>query len=74
MSVPQSPGLFWPVGKGGYGLQSAPAMVAIVEALAKRARAQRPGRAGGRTGANSPRAAPLIARARNLIPAPSFCR
>lgn len=31
---PQVPGFFWLVGQGGYGLQTAPAMAAIVEALA----------------------------------------
>jgi D-arginine dehydrogenase len=31
---PQAPGFFWLVGQGGYGLQTAPAMAAIVEALA----------------------------------------
>jgi D-arginine dehydrogenase len=30
---PQAPGFFWLVGQGGYGLQTAPAMAAIVEAL-----------------------------------------
>jgi D-arginine dehydrogenase len=31
---PEAPGFFWLVGQGGYGLQTAPAMAAIVEALA----------------------------------------
>jgi len=31
---PDAPGFFWLVGQGGYGLQTAPAMAAIVEALA----------------------------------------
>lgn len=31
---PETPGFFWLVGQGGYGLQTAPAMSAIVEALA----------------------------------------
>jgi D-arginine dehydrogenase len=31
---PRAPGFFWLVGQGGYGLQTAPAMAAIVEALA----------------------------------------
>jgi D-arginine dehydrogenase len=31
---PDTPGFFWLVGQGGYGLQTAPAMAAIVEALA----------------------------------------
>ncbi|HEY0149709.1 MAG TPA: FAD-binding oxidoreductase [Allosphingosinicella sp.] len=31
---PQAPGFFWLVGQGGYGLQTAPAMAAAVEALA----------------------------------------
>jgi D-arginine dehydrogenase len=31
---PDVPGFFWLVGQGGYGLQTAPAMAAIVEALA----------------------------------------
>ncbi|HEY0086428.1 MAG TPA: FAD-binding oxidoreductase [Allosphingosinicella sp.] len=31
---PQAPGFFWLVGQGGYGLQTAPAMAAVVEALA----------------------------------------
>ncbi|HEX5185081.1 MAG TPA: FAD-binding oxidoreductase [Allosphingosinicella sp.] len=31
---PGAPGFFWLVGQGGYGLQTAPAMAAIVEALA----------------------------------------
>lgn len=31
---PEVPGFFWLVGQGGYGLQTAPAMAAIVEALA----------------------------------------
>lgn len=31
---PASPGFFWLVGQGGYGLQTAPAMAAIAEALA----------------------------------------
>jgi D-arginine dehydrogenase len=31
---PAVPGFFWLVGQGGYGLQTAPAMAAIVEALA----------------------------------------
>jgi D-arginine dehydrogenase len=31
---PETPGFFWLVGQGGYGLQTAPAMAAIVEALA----------------------------------------
>jgi len=30
---PDAPGFFWLVGQGGYGLQTAPAMAAIVEAL-----------------------------------------
>lgn len=30
---PRAPGFFWLVGQGGYGLQTAPAMAAIVEAL-----------------------------------------
>jgi D-arginine dehydrogenase len=30
---PEVPGFFWLVGQGGYGLQTAPAMSAIVEAL-----------------------------------------
>jgi D-arginine dehydrogenase len=30
---PEAPGFFWLVGQGGYGLQTAPAMAAIVEAL-----------------------------------------
>ena len=30
---PAAPGFFWLVGQGGYGLQTAPAMAAIVEAL-----------------------------------------
>jgi D-arginine dehydrogenase len=30
---PDSPGFFWLVGQGGYGIQTAPAMAAIVEAL-----------------------------------------
>jgi len=30
---PDSPGFFWLVGQGGYGLQTAPAMAAAVEAL-----------------------------------------
>jgi D-arginine dehydrogenase len=30
----EAPGFFWLVGQGGYGLQTAPAMAAIVEALA----------------------------------------
>jgi D-arginine dehydrogenase len=29
----QAPGFFWLIGQGGYGLQTAPAMAAIVEAL-----------------------------------------
>lgn len=33
---PDAPGFFWLVGQGGYGLQTAPAMAAIVEALATR--------------------------------------
>jgi D-arginine dehydrogenase len=32
--APDAPGFFWLVGQGGYGLQTAPAMAAIVEALA----------------------------------------
>jgi D-arginine dehydrogenase len=31
---PDAPGFFWLVGQGGYGLQTCPAMAAIVEALA----------------------------------------
>lgn len=31
---PEAPGFFWLVGQGGYGLQTAPAMAATVEALA----------------------------------------
>jgi D-arginine dehydrogenase len=31
---PETPGFFWLVGQGGYGLQTCPAMAAIVEALA----------------------------------------
>ena len=31
---PEAPGFFWLVGQGGYGLQTAPAMAAVVEALA----------------------------------------
>jgi D-arginine dehydrogenase len=31
---PEAPGFFWLVGQGGYGLQTAPAMAAAVEALA----------------------------------------
>jgi len=31
--APDAPGFFWLVGQGGYGLQTAPAMAAIVEAL-----------------------------------------
>lgn len=31
---PETPGFFWLVGQGGYGIQTAPAMAAIVEALA----------------------------------------
>jgi D-arginine dehydrogenase len=31
---PEVPGFFWLVGQGGYGLQTAPAMAAVVEALA----------------------------------------
>jgi D-arginine dehydrogenase len=34
---PDVPGFFWLVGQGGYGLQTAPAMAAIVETLATRA-------------------------------------
>jgi len=30
---PQAPGFFWLVGQGGYGLQTAPAMAAVVESL-----------------------------------------
>ncbi|MFL6863506.1 MAG: NAD(P)/FAD-dependent oxidoreductase [Allosphingosinicella sp.] len=30
---PQAPGFFWLIGQGGYGLQTSPAMAAIVEAL-----------------------------------------
>ncbi|HLL29658.1 MAG TPA: FAD-dependent oxidoreductase [Allosphingosinicella sp.] len=30
---PEAPGFFWLVGQGGYGLQTAPAMAAVVEAL-----------------------------------------
>ena len=30
---PEAQGFFWLVGQGGYGLQTAPAMAAIVEAL-----------------------------------------
>jgi D-arginine dehydrogenase len=30
---PRAPGFFWLVGQGGYGLQTAPAMAAVVEAL-----------------------------------------
>jgi len=30
---PEAPGFFWLVGQGGYGLQTAPAMAAIVEAI-----------------------------------------
>lgn len=33
---PDAPGFFWLVGQGGYGLQTAPAMAAAVEALAAR--------------------------------------
>lgn len=32
--APDAPGFFWLAGQGGYGLQTAPAMAAIVEALA----------------------------------------
>ena len=32
--APDAPGFFWLVGQGGYGLQTAPAMSAVVEALA----------------------------------------
>jgi D-arginine dehydrogenase len=32
--APDAPGFFWLVGQGGYGLQTSPAMAAIVEALA----------------------------------------
>ncbi|HEY0112113.1 MAG TPA: FAD-dependent oxidoreductase [Allosphingosinicella sp.] len=32
--APDAPGFFWLVGQGGYGLQTAPAMAAIAEALA----------------------------------------
>jgi D-arginine dehydrogenase len=32
--APDAPGFFWLVGQGGYGLQTAPAMAAAVEALA----------------------------------------
>ena len=31
--APDAPGFFWLVGQGGYGLQTAPAMAEIVEAL-----------------------------------------
>jgi D-arginine dehydrogenase len=31
--APDAPGFFWLAGQGGYGLQTAPAMAAIVEAL-----------------------------------------
>jgi D-arginine dehydrogenase len=31
---PEAPGFFWLAGQGGYGLQTAPAMAAIVESLA----------------------------------------
>jgi D-arginine dehydrogenase len=31
---PEAPGFFWLLGQGGYGLQTCPAMAAIVEALA----------------------------------------
>jgi D-arginine dehydrogenase len=33
---PDAPGFFWLIGQGGYGLQTSPAMAAIVEALATR--------------------------------------
>ncbi len=31
--APDAPGFFWLAGQGGYGLQTAPAMAEIVEAL-----------------------------------------
>jgi D-arginine dehydrogenase len=31
--APDAPGFFWLAGQGGYGLQTAPAMAAIAEAL-----------------------------------------
>ena len=31
--APDAPGFFWLAGQGGYGLQTAPAMAAICEAL-----------------------------------------
>ena len=39
--APDAPGFFWLAGQGGYGLQTAPAMAEIVEALIDR---RRPGR------------------------------
>jgi D-arginine dehydrogenase len=35
--APDAPGFFWLAGQGGYGLQTAPAMAAIVESLVTRA-------------------------------------
>ena len=72
---PDAPGFFWLVGQGGYGLQTAPAMAGDRRSARHRRRlARRPGGAGRNAGRDPARAAPLVARRRNLIPAPSFCR